>query len=471
MSRRKASNSKSASRHALPASPGRAWSKRRIGWITAAVLLAVATCGGWNALCRGMASRAMATRDYETAERWLSSAVLWGGHAETCLQRARLARKMLDLAGAADWVSHGATAGLSDLRVRKERWLIAAQSGNLGAVEPALQRWLIEFDPNEGPDLCEAYVNGLLIAGRAEDAFVVLESWKLQYPQDPLPSLMEGRWLESRPRIPEARKRYERALAVHPRFAPAAYALGRLELNQNEPDRARRYFENAAAWLRANEAPRLGIARCDIKRGAIDEAITILESLNDRPDAELRRSFALVQDPDPSRPISRQLGEALAASGEFERALPHLNRALEIEPGDPTLRYLKAQALQFRGELEAAKQLFAAVATDRAAMQEADRLVDDIEQRPDEPMIDTRFHIGELFFLHDSKRRAEYWYKSVLNHDPRHAAAHARLAECYELRATDDPAVAAAAAHHRSEAKRFTSTVVPAGPAENKSGS
>jgi tetratricopeptide (TPR) repeat protein len=449
MSRRKASNSKSASRHALPASPGRAWSKRRIGLITAAVLLAVATCGGWNALCRGMASRAMATRDYEAAERWLSAAVLWGGHAETCLQQARLARKLSALPTAVDWVARSASAGLDELRVEQQRWLIAAQSGQLRDVEFALRRWLPQVEPEDSVDLCEAYANGLFMSGRTQEALLIIDTWRQDAPSDPLPLLMKGRSEEAHRRAEQAEAAYLAVLDVTPGQPHAEYAMGRLRFHQNQPEPALAHYSSAAAGFTANAAPRLGMARCLMQLGRTDEAAVQLEPLAELSAAEVRRAFALVQDPDPCRPIDRVRGECLVALGDYQSAIRHLTRALEVDPKEPTLRYQLAQAWRSTGRIEDAKLLLEEISADRAAIQEADRLVDTVAQNFSAPQIDIRFQLAELFFLHDSKRRAEYWYKTILNHDPRHAATHARLAECYDLWGLDDPEYRMVADHHR----------------------
>jgi tetratricopeptide (TPR) repeat protein len=417
--------------------------------VVAVVLVGVLISGGWNALCRGMASRAMATREYETAERWLSSAVLWGGHAETCLQRARLARKMSELPTAVDWITRSAQAGLDELRVEQQRWLIAAQGGQLSEVEFALRRWLSRVEPEDGVDLCEAYANGLFMSGRTQEAMLILDTWRQDNPRDPLPLLMRGRSEEAHGRAEQAEAAYLAVLDVTPGQPHAEYALGRLRFHQNQPELALAHYTAAAAGFTANATPRLGMARCLMQLGRTDEAALQLEPLAGLPAEDVRRAFALVQDPDPCRPIDRVRGECLVTRGEYEPAIRHLTRALEVDPKEPTLRYQLAQAWRATGRIEDAKTLLDEISADRAAIQEADRLVDAVAQDFSAPQIDIRFQIAELFFLHDSKRRAEYWYKTILNHDPRHAATHARLAECYDLWGLDDPEYRAIADHHR----------------------
>lgn len=406
---------------------------------------------GWSPWCLSRGIAAMAARDYEAAERWLDRSAWLGTSAETHFWRARLARKLFAIDRAAAELDAAAKGGLAASRVARERLLIGAQAGRLAGLEPELKRWFLDVG-TDGNDLCEAYVNGLIMNGRAGEAEVIIQHWKRSDPRDPQPYLAWGRWLESQLDTKPAEREYEAALLQSPKCAAAHYALGRLKLNRVEARAALVHFEEAEKQLTADSAPRIAIARCYQELGETDRARQILEQVVREPEAALARSFALVQDPDPSRPADRLLGELLARANEAQRALPYLERALAVAPRDPTLRYLKAQCLQGIGDQEAARALFAEIAADRAAIAEADRLVDQISSHPSDPQVDLRLRVGELFWKHDSARKAEYWLKSVLVHDPRNAAAHGMLAEYYELRSRHDPAFADAAEYHRRAA-------------------
>ena len=438
---------------AAPVGRRRLW---RLAALAAALLLLVVL--GWSPWCRQQATIAMAARDYEAAERWINRAVWMGESAESRFLRARLARKFLEVNRAIDELDAAAKAGLAESQMARERLLIQAQSGRLTGVEHELKRWFLNPDA-DFVDVSEAYANGLLMNGRATDAALVIASWKMSEPRDPQPFVNWGRWLESQLQIAPAEQEYAAALERNPRFAPAHYSLGRLKLNRNEANAALVHFESTAQVLQANAAPRIGMARCLQELGQLDQAIALLEDVVRQPAYQIARSFALVQDPDPTRPAERVMGELLARTGASERALPYLDRALSVEPRDPTLRYLKAQCLQSSGRTEEARPLFEQVAADRAAMAEADRLVDEIDQQPGEPQIERRLRVGELFWKHDSARKAEFWLKSVLRYEPRNSAAHRLLAEYYELRSHEDTAfVGAANFHRRAGAANSSST-------------
>lgn len=421
---------------------------RRAAWLAIAIAAGV---GGWSWACRTLAVHQLRQRNYEAAELWLNRSQMcrWrtgGDH----FWRARLDRQLLQPDRTEAELVQAEQRGFDPTRIRKERLLLQAQAGRLTGIMSDLERWLLNPD-DDGAELCEAFTNGLLINHLTNDAEAVVKAWKQEYPQDPQPYVTWGRWLESQQLIVPAEDEYQQALHRRTHFAPALYALGRLQLNRGaDLQKARGLFAQAAETLRAAAAPQIGAARCLHQLGETAAARGILENVVAQGEPAIRRSFALVQDPDPSLPGERLLSEILTGLGEFERALPYLDRLLEREPRDPTLRYLRAQCLQGQQRDDEAQALFREVADDRAAIAEADRLVDEIRQHPGDPQIEARFRVGELFWKHDSNRKAEYWLRNTLALAPRHAGAHRLLAECYALRARFDSAMQAAADYHRA---------------------
>jgi tetratricopeptide (TPR) repeat protein len=366
-----------------------------------------------------------------------------------------LSRHLLNLDRAAQELERAKTLGLSAESVAREHSYRLAQSGQLENLVPELRRQLLDAG-DDGPELCESFVNGLLINGFVEDAMALIAAWKQEYPQDPQPYTTLGRWLESQNRIDAARAEYAAALERRAGFAPALYAIGRIFLNQSQPAKGQEQFRRAAESLRANAAPLVGQARCLHQLGEIPAAQALLEHVVQLPESEVVRSFALVQDPDPSLPAERLLGEILTGLGQHAAALASLDKALEREPRDPSLRYQRAQCLQGLGRQDEAAALFREVADDRVAIAEADRLVDEIRQHPGERQVELRFRVGELFWKHDSSRKAEYWLRNTLVHAPNHPGAHELLAQCYALRASHDATARTTAEHFRHRADELS---------------
>lgn len=427
---------------------------RRTWWLLGALIAVgivvsqIPTLGVWRA------RHLLSQRRYESVPTWLAVGAVFGESKETWRLRSRLSRHLLDLDGAGQALDAARAAGLSHAAYGREQLLLRAQAGRLENLEPTIYQWMQDAG-DDAAELCEAYANGLLINNRPDDALAIFDVWTKEYPNDPQPHVSRGRWFESRQQIDEAEAAYHAALERDLRFAPAHYALGRLNLNRQKLDAALANFEQAKQLLEHRAAPHIGIARCRQAQGKIEEARAILEEAARIPRHEVQLSFVLVQDPDPTRPAERLLGETLAGLGEYAAALPHLEAALEVEPKSSSLRYLKAQALQSMDREDEARKLFEEIAADRAAIDEADRIIDRIKTRPGDPWIDERFRIGELYLKHDSAYRAEYWLKSVLVYDPNYAEAHALLADCYRLRSRNEPSFAAGAEFHRKEAERL----------------
>lgn len=429
--------------------PLRRWQRFRLILLSLVLLILVGV--GWGPCCRWRAISLLEGRQYEAAEIWLSRARILGVSGAQHFWQARLYRKLLQTAKAIQELRLAEAAGFDPERIRREFLLLAAEAGRLGTIRDELQNWLLE-PGQDGAELCEAFARGLIINIQPTEAQAVVDAWKAEYPHDPQPYVTWGRWLESERLVAQAEEEYNQALQRDPRFAPALYALGRVYLNRTNPQQAQQYFERAAGVLQANAAPLISRAQCLHDLGNPLAARTILEHVLQQPQEMIDRSYALVQDPDPLLPGERLLGKILTGLGEFERALPHLERALEREPRDQTLRYLRAQCLQHLGRADEARSLLQQIAVDREAIAEADRLVDEIRKQPYEPQVDLRYRVGELFWRHDSTRKAEYWLRGVLSYAPHHAGAHRLLAEYYEHRSRYDPAAKEAAEYHRRQA-------------------
>uniref|UniRef100_A0A7C4QRU0 Tetratricopeptide repeat protein n=1 Tax=Schlesneria paludicola TaxID=360056 RepID=A0A7C4QRU0_9PLAN len=415
----------------------------------ALVLLAGAA---WGPVCRWRAIALLSSRDYEAADVWLTRASAFGTSGAQLFWQARLSRKLLQAERAIGELRAAEARGFDRERIRREFLLLTAESGRLESVREELQKWLLEPDV-DGAELCEAFARGLIMHALAPEAQAVVEAWKNEYPHDPQPYVVWGRWLESERLVAQAEVEYAEALKRKPRFAPALYALGRVHLNRTNPQQARTYFEQAAESLDAQAAPLISVAQCTLELGDPRGARAILEQVLQQPQSAIDRSFALVQDPDPLLPAERLLGKILTGLGEFAAALPHLERALEREPRDQSLRYLRAQCLQHLGRLDEARTVLQQIAVDREAIAEADRLVDEIRKQPYEPQVELRFRVGELFWKHDSTRKAEYWLRSTLSYAPDHTAAHRLLAEYYAHRSRYDPTAQEAADFHRRRAR------------------
>ncbi len=391
---------------------------------------------------------ALAARDYDRAETGLAR-LSWlpPRTAEVDFLAARLERKRSNLQAVPVLLEKAGAGGFDRRRVHGELLLVQAQTGELAEIGEELNRWLQEPGA-DGAEICEAYVNGAMIAGDTAVALTILQAWKAEYPQDPQPFYAEGRRADHLGQAEAAERAFREAVARQPRHWPARYALGRVLLDRNRVDEALEQYAAATA-MRLNAAPKLGRARCLRSRGELDAAQAELEALTKLPPGEVDESFLRVGEPERGKPIELELGMLLSERQEYAAALPWLERVLQHDRRQLDARYARAVALRATGETERAGTELAEVQRIRELVREADRLVDEVRRTPADPQIDRRLRIGEIFITESHGVRGEFWLRDVLRRDPANRRAHQLLADYYQELSADHPGYTIMAERHR----------------------
>ena len=108
---------------------------------------------------------------------------------ETLLLLARTYRRVGDLARVTLFLDRAAALGGDASRIERERRLVLAQTGKLSETEAYLSEMLVNAG-DDGPDICEAYVQGYFANLRSSDALRLLDAWEQSYPGDPQPIFM-----------------------------------------------------------------------------------------------------------------------------------------------------------------------------------------------------------------------------------------------------------------------------------------
>lgn len=415
--------------------------------VVPALGLAAVYCGLWLAGHREVWS-ALAARDYDRAESglaWLSW--LPPRSAEMDFLTARLARKRSNLAVVPGLLEKAGERGFDRRRIHGELLLVQAQTGELAGIGEELNLWL-QNPGADGAEICEAYVNGAMIAGDIAVAMTILQAWKAEYPHDPQPYYAEGRRADHLGQSEAAERGFREAVSRQPRHWPARYALGRVLLDRNRVDEALEQY-TAAAAMRLNAAPRLGRARCLRSRGELDAAQRELEALSTLKDAEIGESFQRVGEPERGKPIELELGLLLSERQEYAAALPWLERVLRHDRRQLDARYARAVALRATGDTARAETELAEVQRIRELVREADGLVDEVRRNPSDPQVARRLRIGEIFITESHGVRGEFWLRDVLRRDPGNRRAHQLLADYYAELSASHPSYRVLAERHR----------------------
>jgi len=414
------------------------------------LLVALIMSGQLAAIPRGFAVQALHRHDLDGAERWLNRAARLGpADPETVFLNARLLRKLGHTIDSGKELDRAVRLGLDPQRARRETLLSRASAGDVFELAFELDKMLI--DPqDDGQEICEAYVNGLLITANYDTASAIIGVWKQDFPDDAQPYYVFARALEHLGRHEQAEEEYRAALAKQPDHLAALYALGRFLLARNRAEEAQAIFQRGLDFP-YNAAPMIGLAKCYRSQGQIDDARRLLETVVAIPHDALVQGYQRVDEPLEGLPAHYELGSLLSALGDYAAALALLDQAVAADPRNLEARYARGVALRGAGRLDEGGAELEAVASARKALSEADRLVDRLN--PEEPMIAERFRIGELYMQYGSKKRGEMWLKAALSYSPQLKRAHELLADYYAERAREDPDYAPLAAEHRRAAE------------------
>jgi tetratricopeptide (TPR) repeat protein len=353
--------------------------------VIAFVLLWQPVSVAWH---NGRAKRYLLAQQNEQALRELRLALqLDSDRAETHFLLARTHRRLGNLAKVPTLLRRAVKLGGPPERAQRETWLLLAQSGRLREAEPHLANLLM--DPrDDGPDICEAFVQGYFANLRVDEALQLLDVWQKQYPDDAKPHFMRAYLLDALSLFPEA---------------VAAYREGLKRCLDQSPDNC----EAAAIW-----------ATCLFERDEIEKAQQVLEPLlGEGIDDFQARKLA---------------GQIALAEGRFEDALPHLLAAVGQRPYDTTARYALAKALQGVGRTEDAQPHLAYV---DSAKEPLDRLTQQLNLAVEQPRnVELRFEIATTLLKYGSQDDAARWLQSVLQLEPDHQGAREALADLYQKR-------------------------------------
>jgi len=395
--------------------------------------------GGPAYFSNHLARKALLRLDATSAEYWSDwSHRLAPNDVETRWILARLARRRGDLAEMQEHLQVAQQAGKHDDRISRE-WILAdAQQSKLAAIEPKLNRWLLQQDPDSA-EICDTYVNGLFAASRLEMAERVLDAWQADFPDDPRPYYRRGRLLQHFDRLADAESTLRQAISLKDDYYPALYALGRV---LNEQKRSTDAIPLYQACMRMSNplAAKIALAQALAATGKTDTAEESLRQVMQADIAQIMASYRSVDESPELFVAAYELGNLLVNAGNYEEAIEVLRRALEFNSRDSAARYSLAMALRGVGKLEESEQELQLVEAARKELAKVNQLRNLINRDPENT--DARLELGELLFHHESQRNGLFWLRSVFSYDPENERAKAKIAELTTQMQQDSSATA-----------------------------
>ena len=425
--------------------------KRRIPriyyWITFG--LAIASWGLFGGFCNvsnHFAEGAIKQRNFDAADSWLRfTKRLQPANSRALFLAARIARLQDDLPSMGRLLDAAERNGMEADRIVLERQLSLAQNGFLGDVELKITERLAKGD-RDLPEICEAYANGLAKESRFDAALEILNAWRADQPDAPIPFYRIGRIEEYLQQLDQAKSNYRAAIVKDMNFFPAIFGLARLCLDENDANESLQLYKQCLRMPKP-AAAKIGMAMSNIKLGDLEFAKPLLEEVVKLGSNAARLSYASVGEPYERFIAASELGKLLSNEGKFAQSLGFLDLALSENPRDISARYSKAIALRGLKRDSEAEMEFESVSKTRDALQKVSSFNDKINRSGSD--IGSRIELGKLLVQYESERTGLFWLRSALIHGDGDARVHEALAEFYESHLSTDPGNEQLAKFHR----------------------
>ena len=362
------------------------------------------------------ARNALAERDEKNALHWLERAETFGfKRSETMFLMARANRRLGLLDDTRACLQAALDRGFPPERVKREEVLVFAQSGQLQLAVPHLEDML--NNPGEdGADICEAFVNGYMLAYLINDAFALLAAWEADYPEDSQPSFVKGRYALHMGDHKGAADEFRKVLKLNANRQDARNELVGCLIELHQYEAAETELVKLLNESPSNTQARLNWARCLEQTGRTEESQLQFEMVLD---AEPKNAKALLD-----------LGRLLVAAGKSKDAAPIATTLHQMQPKNVDATFLYAQVLRSTGKADEAQGLFEEVEQSRAELTKAFALIDKL--KPQEASVEQRVEIGRLLITNGETKAGISWLMSALQMDSESAGAHELLAQHFE---------------------------------------
>ena len=233
-----------------------------------------------------------------------------------------------------------------------------------------------EMDPG-GMQADLAIISAHMSKREFDKAMMIADRLAQKQPKSPLPPTIRGGILAAKGDLKGARVSFENALALQPDYLPAVRTLARLDINDREPDVARKRFEAIVAKDPKNDQALLGLADVLASTGApvgevlaaVDRAVAAnptalrarLAAINLRLQAkDVKGALAAAQSASAAIPENAQIVEALGraqmASGDTQQAVSTYNKLVALVPQSPVPLILLGRAQAASKDYDAAAQ-------------------------------------------------------------------------------------------------------------------
>ena len=370
----------------------------------------------WPEFCVWRASSNLQQRHDARASIWMQrSRWLWRRtSSRDWLLQIRILRHCGQFREMEDWLKRGQSLGVSMAELQREQWLAMAQAGQFASMQ---NHWkeLLGDARDDAPEIARAYYSWAMRRHRLDLAKRTLDLWQQDFPSDPEPVYLTGRFYHSIYDLKRAEEAYRRAVSLAPGNDDYRLALATLLLAQLNPREAIPLFK---AYLKKHSqdlAAIQGLAESLAMNGELENAIPILQE-------------ALKQNPDEFT-LQKTCGELLLASGDARGAVELLEKAHRTVPEHANLANELARALKACGRSEESEPLFAFVKEALPQLRKMSTYEKTLQQQPND--LELRMKIARITAKYSSRKDACVWYENLLQIAPDYLPARQALSGLY----------------------------------------
>ena len=284
-----------------------------------------------------------------------------------------------------------------------------------------------------------------------DKALAAIAQLEKKQPRSPVAHYLRGSVLLGKNDVTAARRSFEQALQLDPRYVPAASSLSRLDLAENKPDAARQRFETIIAKDAGNLQALLALAHLRAATGGKAEEVSTLirkaiaaHPTSPAPRVALIGFYVGAKDPKKAVVAAQEAlaavpgraevldaaGRAYAEAGDTNQALSIFNKLAALQPSSPEahMRIAEAQmaaknadaalaslrkALAIKRDLLSAQRAMIAIHVDAGRSQDALAIAREVQkQRPKEAA--GYIFEGDIFVARKSVNEAAAAYRAGL---------------------------------------------------------
>jgi tetratricopeptide (TPR) repeat protein len=276
-------------------------------------------------------------------------------------------------------------------------------------------------DPEADKALAKCYLETFQLSAAA----VVIERWIRDAPRDPTPHL----WKAQVDRRTDAdlttlTEDYEKAIRLDPGCGEALLSLGEMSLLASRPREAESRYTAYLSRFPDNPEARLGLGRALSELGEETAAIRHLDRA-----AELA--------PRDTRPLLER-ARIDQRSGNLDRALAVLDRAIGIDAEELELHYLRSLALRRLGRKKEALAEVELSGRLRRDQEELSEILGALNASPRD--VQLQYNAARWLFEHGHPEEGLRWAEKILRAQPSHPGTNRLVADHYERRG--DPGLA-----------------------------